>query len=795
MTYKYNKEQQVVISGLGIFTPLGRNAEQIGEAVLNGENSIAQSKNIDTDQLISNLTSEFLTNDTFDLNSAFTQQTDRGVWFTVKALEEALKSAGLEKGDIVPARTAVVVGTSHSGIQHVEKVMKSALFNNGQDIDANDFYAALTDHVATQICESLNLSNIKVTISSACSSSNTAIGYARDILLAGDADRVIVVGTDTLSESIAAGFNALKVMSKTPAAPFSSPSGITLGEGAGVLIMETLASTEHRNHKHRGEVLGYALSSDAFHQTSVDENGSGIASAITHALDNAGVGVGDVDYISAHGTGTDSNDVPESKAVERLFGNNIKISSVKSCVGHTLGASGVVELIISLVCAEKGFYAPSCSFTEPREGCADLDYVHGKQESQENINTILCNNYGFGGNNSSTVLSMADSHYPNSGLANERVYITGYGDCLGDELDSDWTATDNIESRLSCNDEEFNTFIGKVTLPKGKKSGARRSSPSIQFSLKAMEKAVGDSELSELVNEQRYETGIVAGLLHGAQKSLEKYMKSVYEDGLGFASSTQFPLTTLNAAAGAVSIKYGIKGFNTTLCGPVGSLKFAFDTVKNGHQERMFNFSSDELTPMVMQLANQFGVLGHFENGRPSEGFYLAEGASLSLLESGAALNARGATPLAELVALKVSQDGSGHQLPGNGKALANTAKAALEQAGLNQSDVDLVIGVGQGTEAFMDNERNALAELFDEKQPTLTSAAMHLGYSPSAILPQMVNLGTSILQGSAFWSVDNTSPIWQPKIRLESSNITNVLVLFTSVTFEHCALIMRKVD
>jgi 3-oxoacyl-[acyl-carrier-protein] synthase II len=788
------KKQQVVISGLGIFTPLGRTASQVCEAVLNGDSSIKKSQNINDVQLLSELTSEFLTNDTFDLSSALTKKTDRGVWFTIKALQEAMQSAGLKAEDIDSQRTAVVVGTSHSGIQHVEKIVKTVLVDSGEVLSSNDFYAALTDHVATQVCEYLNLQSIKVTISSACSSSNTAIGYGRDLLLSGDADRVIVIGTDTLSESIVAGFNSLKVLSKSPAAPFSSPSGISLGEGAGVIILESLASTEIRGRQHRGEILGYALSSDAYHQTSVDENGEGIASAITHAMNNAGVKSSDIDYISAHGTGTDSNDVPESKAVERLFGNNIKISSVKSSVGHTLGASGVVELIISLVCSEKGYYPPNNHFTEPRGGCADLDYVHGEQ-TQSKINTILCNNYGFGGNNSSLVVSRQAGMFHKKATSQNRIFISAYGNYLGEKVPTDWTQLDGIETRLSQNNQDYNSYVGNITLPKGRKSGGRRSSPSIQFSIKATENAVDEFKLGPLLAEHTHGTGIVAGLLHGAQKSLEKYMASVYLDGLAYASSTQFPLTTLNAAAGAVSIKFGIKGFNSTLCGPVGSMKFAVDAVKMNHQDRVFNFSSDELTPMVLELGSKLNAIGQFQNGKPGTGFYFSEGASLSLIESEKALQARGGVALAEIAALKVGQDGQGHTLSGNGNGLTSVARQALSAAKISPNDVDLVIGVGQGTKAFIQNERNALAQIFETKLPTLTSVAMHLGYAPTAILPQMVNLAATVLNGGRCWQADTSEDTWTPSKILPTEKTRHILLLFTSVTFEHCAMILKKVN
>jgi len=786
--------QTVVISGLGLFTPLGRNVDQVCDAVLEGGCSIAPSMNIDQNELFC-LTSEFRSDDTFGLPASLTQDTDRGVWFTIKALEEAMASARLTKSDLDPARTAVVVGTSHSGIQHAEKILKAAAQGRTGDISPNDFYAALTDHVSTFICQFLELTGIKVTISSACSSSNTAIGYGRDLLLSGQADRVIVVGTDTLSETIAAGFNSLKVMGKVPAAPFSNPSGISLGEGAGVLILESLEALQAtgRGAGHRGEVLGYALSSDAFHQTSVDENGEGIETAIIHALDSAGITAADVEYISAHGTGTDSNDVPESIAVARLFGNKARIASVKSSVGHTLGASGVVESIISLVCAERGYYAPNNHFTEIRPGCADLDYVHGPQVPAQ-INTILCNNYGFGGNNSSTVLSREAGRFTRKPLSLQKVFVSAYGNyTTHSETQRDWTEHIGEGVVFACNEEALGTYIGKTAAPEGDKSSARRSSPSIQFAVQAMEKAVTGFGLESVVAEKRYETGLVSGLLHGAQKAVEKYMLSVYEDGLRYARSILFPLTTLNAAAGEVSIKFGIKGFNTTLCGPVGAMKFAYDTVRLGHQQRMFDLSSDELTPLVLELCARFGVLGTFSGTQKGPGFYLNDGASVTVLESEGGVVRRGGSKLAEVLALRVAQEGIGHGLKGNGVALAAVAASALDECGLTPGEIDLVIGVGQGPQVFLDDERYALESIFGMGRPAVTSAAMHLGYSPTAIFPQMVNLGAAILSGAAWREADRSGAIWTPGDLKMADGVARILVLFTSVTFEHCAMVLGR--
>ena len=791
-------DQIIVVSGLGLFAPLGDNADAVCDAVLDGKSSIAPSLNIDQSQLHS-LTSEFRDTERFGLPESLTVRTDRGLWFAIKALDEAMVSAGLNPSDLDAARTAVVVGTSHSGIQHCEKILKSAWKGDTGAIVPNDFFATLTDHVATVVCEWLGLTCVKATISSACSSSNTAIGYGRDLLLTGEAERVIVIGTDTISETIVAGFNSLKVMSNAPAAPFSNPSGISLGEGAGVLILESLERLRARGSAalQRGEVLGYALSSDAFHPTSVDENGEGIDSAITHALVSAGIAADDVEYISAHGTGTDSNDVPESVAIARLFGEHVKIASVKSSVGHTLGASGAVELIVSLVCAERGCYAPNNHFTGVREGCAALDYVHGAQTPEPTpINTLLCNNYGFGGNNSSLVLSRQAGRFVKKPLARRKVFVSGYGNYTAHcEGQGDWVDRIGEGVAPSRNHDAHETYIGQTAAPDGDKSSQRRSSPSIQFAVQAMEKTILGFGLQAVVTEKRYETGLVSGLLHGAQKAVEKYMFSVYEDGLRYARSILFPLTTLNAAAGEVSIKFGIKGFNTTLCGPVGAMKFAYDAVRLGHQERMFDLSSDELTPLLVDLCARFGVLGKFSGTRMGTGFYLNDGASVTVLESESGIVGRGGTKLTEVLAFRVAQQGAGHTLKSDGACLASVAANALVECGLDPGDIDLVIGVGQGTRVFVDNEREALDAIFGDAAPATTSAAMHLGYSPTAIFPQMINLGAAILRGADWREAERDGEAWTPGELKSADTVARILVLFTSVTFEQCAVVLGKGD
>jgi 3-oxoacyl-[acyl-carrier-protein] synthase II len=165
------------------------------------------------------------------------------------------------------------------------------------------------------------------------------------------------------------------------------------------------------------------------------------------------------------------------------------------------------------------------------------------------------------------------------------------------------------------------------------------------------------------------------------------------------------------------------------------------------------------------------------------------------LLESEEGIVKRSGTKLAEVLSFRVAQEGAGHLLNGNGVVLAATAIGALDECAMRPQDIDLVIGVGQGTQVFLDNERNAVNTIFAGTPPALTSAAMHLGYSPTAIFPQMINLGTAILCGAAWCEADRSGAVWTPGALKNASGIARILVLFTSATFEQCAVVLGKVQ
>jgi 3-oxoacyl-[acyl-carrier-protein] synthase II len=261
--------------------------------------------------------------------------------------------------------------------------------------------ASSADHIAAH----LNLMGPKTTFMTACSSGATAIGYALDLIRQGEAEMMICGGTEPLCRITYAAFNALQAVDPEYCKPFDRDrQGMSLGEGAGILVLESLTRALQRKARIYAEVLGCGISCDANHMTAPDPNAHGAAGAMRAALADAGVSADQVDYINAHGTATPANDRMEIRAINTVFGDRagqIPVSSTKSMVGHTLGAAGAIEAVTCVLAIDEGFVPPTVHHAHPDETC-NLDVVpDGARDAT--INTVLSNSFAFGGNNTCLV--------------------------------------------------------------------------------------------------------------------------------------------------------------------------------------------------------------------------------------------------------------------------------------------------------------------------------------------------------------------------------------------------------
>jgi 3-oxoacyl-[acyl-carrier-protein] synthase II len=265
----------------------------------------------------------------------------------------------------------------------------------------------LTDVIASHY----KLTGFRNTISTACSSSSTSIGYGFDLIQAGIHDIVVTGGSEALSELTFAGFNALRAMDPLYCRPFDkNRKGLSLGEGAAIFILEDYEGARDRGATIYAEVLGYAINTDAFHMTAPDPDAVGMSTVMSKALERAGISTVQVDYINAHGTATKINDEAETRAVKRVFGRKksreLAVSSTKSMVGHCLGSAGAIEAAATVLALYAQILPPTIHLDEPDPDC-DLDYVPNHSRAQE-IRFALSNSFAFGGNNTSLVFGRAD---------------------------------------------------------------------------------------------------------------------------------------------------------------------------------------------------------------------------------------------------------------------------------------------------------------------------------------------------------------------------------------------------
>lgn len=279
----------------------------------------------------------------------------------------------------------------------------------------------IPSYTADRIAERYGFSGPRLTITTACSSSSTAIGYGADLIRSGRCKIVLCGGSEALCELTFGGFNSLKAMDPSPCKPFDRQrAGMSLGEGAGFLILEDFDEAIKREVRIYAEFLGYGIRGEAFHITAPEPTGMREAQVMRWAMRESGIAPSEVDYINAHGTGTPLNDKIETLAIKRLFGKNsysIPISSIKSMVGHCLGAAGAIEAIASLISIRDQFIPSTVNYQEGDEEC-DLDYVLGTSRKRR-VQVVLSNSFAFGGNCTTLIFSKLNREIQSDGFRME----------------------------------------------------------------------------------------------------------------------------------------------------------------------------------------------------------------------------------------------------------------------------------------------------------------------------------------------------------------------------------------
>jgi 3-oxoacyl-[acyl-carrier-protein] synthase II len=322
------------------------------------------------------------------------------------AAREALRDSGLDLAKEDRDQIGVLLGAGAGGMFEAEEYHKILLTKGNKKARPSRLIAHPPCVTTDCIAQEFGLKGPRSTVVTACSSSATSIGYAADLVKGGRALIMFTGGSDALCQLTYSGFNSMRVVDKDKCRPFDkNRTGLSLGESAGILILEELEHAQDRGAKIYCEFLGYGLSGDAYHMTAPHPEARGAIQAIREALKDAGIGPEDIDYINAHGTATPFNDETETLAIKKVFGERayeIPVSSTKSMVGHCLGAAGGIEAVAVSLAIKNGMIPPTANY-ESKDPKCDLDYVPGKAR-KHSINIVLSNSFAFGGNNTGLIL-------------------------------------------------------------------------------------------------------------------------------------------------------------------------------------------------------------------------------------------------------------------------------------------------------------------------------------------------------------------------------------------------------
>ena len=405
--------RRVVITGVGVVTPLGANVDAFWERLIQGESGI-HDLTMDTSRYKVHFGGDIPDFDVTEVVSRReAKRLDRFTQFAVHAGHQAVEDSEIAFDRTDRTRCGIVLGSGIGGLGEIEMQIERLLTKGPDRVSPFTVPKMMLNAAGGNLSITYGLQGPNYAVATACASATNAMGDALRSIRLGETDLVLTGGTEAAITNMGlAAFQNMKALStrnENPAAasrPFDADrDGFVMGEGGGVLVFEELQHAQGRGAKIYAEVLGYGTTSDAGHITAPDPEGNGAAAAMQAAIDDAGIGIDQMDYINAHGTSTPLGDKAETQAIKKVFGDHAKalsISSTKSALGHSLGASGGIEAVILCKTLQNGLIAPTINYDTPDPQC-DLDYTPNIAK-QRDIQYAMSNSFGFGGHNACVVL-------------------------------------------------------------------------------------------------------------------------------------------------------------------------------------------------------------------------------------------------------------------------------------------------------------------------------------------------------------------------------------------------------
>ena len=789
-------KNRCVVTGIGMITSIGNSVQECWKNAINGVSGIKEITSVDTTDCYAKVASEVST-DLSDIKSDFYM--DRASKLCIHATKEAMEDASLEDFNN-DTRVSVIIGNCVAGVVSIEDYYK-----NGKD--SKNIRQMPMSAIGAQVAGYVHAGGTVTTIANACAAGTMSISYACDLIRDGKADVVVCGGADAFASVPYAGFLALHAMDANRCSPFNHTTGINLGEGSGILIVESYEHALKRNAKMYCEVLGSGVSTDAHHITAPREDGEGQMNAINWAIKNSGIEPSDIGYVNAHGTGTHKNDYAEFLSLKTIFGadnKNLSVSSTKAMVGHCLGAAGSIEAIFSIKALNDGIVPPTLGFSDEdmpqlKENAGEIDFVPNVAHKKK-LDYVMNNSFAFGGNNASIVFS----HHVGDvkGATNkDKVVITGYGIVT--------PLANGIDSYI----EKYNA--GETVLEGNVHSTLDLASAGIPMSIYRKWDTVSQIETLSgvlalknanltVTDENATHIGIVDGTAEGAMGMGCLFEETLAAKNNAAGSAFKFPNTVYNAAAGYLSIYTGIKGYNVTITNGsqsgLAAIGYACNIIKHNREDIVVTSGSDENISVTTELAEKLNLVAkdYVEPYANENQFVLSDGGVTMILESETSAKNRGVKTYGTVLGY-----GNAHHnvefgtLKGSSIALDEAIHEALKQANLTIEDISAISGFACGMKEVDDEEIASYRRVFGERLASLPIIASKARIGEARAAAAMLSaVDASLLLSDQVKEDKHAYLIGEnevKKISLKNDNLSYILVTSYGSGGSYSAVILGK--
>ncbi len=788
-----NERNRCVITGLGVISAIGNDVPTCWESILSAKSGIDHTTTLDTEGCYADYAAEVK-----GVNDA-DSPLDRATVLCLRAAKEALTDAALP--DFAgSARASVIMGSCVGGGRSMAAYYRGE--KTRQNV-RNMPISAIANHVAS-LCHA---GGVVTNVANACAAGTISIAYASDLIRAGKADVVVAGGADAFSAVPYSGFLSLHALDEESCSPFNRSHGITLGEGAGAVIVESYAHAKARGAHIYCEVLGSGISSDAFHITAPRPDGEGQMSAIRDAIAHSGLAAQDVDYVNAHGTGTAKNDEAEFLSLHTIFDgerDGLCVSSTKAMTGHCLGAAGAIESVFAIKALAEGVVPPTLGYTEEdlavlKEKAGPLNFCPNLPH-KEKLHTVMDNSFAFGGTNASLLFSDKAGEIPDA-PAREDIVLTGIGivSPLGNGKDRYLAAccggeTIGAEGRSSVSAADYDALGLKMAF-------YRKLDHLSQLQAVSGLDALRDGGYT-VTPENAKEIGIIIGTSEGALGPSCEFQEMIDEKGNAGGSAFRFPNTVYNAAGGYLSICSGIRGYNVTVTNGaqsgLQSAAYAIQVIRNGWESAMLATGTDENSDIMTELYRCLGPVADRRVApyRGEDTMTLSDGSVSLLMETASSAAARGARRYGRLTGY-----GMGHgdvpfgEVRGSARGLSDAIEAALADAGIGAGEIDAVIGFANGLTEVDETEDKVLSRFVDSARVPVLTVKERMGEGRAASAALALAHGALLLagelpdEGDAYLTKNGK----KEKTTVRGADIRRVLLLSYAPGGSYTALVLEK--